>query len=99
MPSVLTTVAGAVDNPRETARRQAAARGAGSSGCPGELRAREGRLPLVGDAKGVDPRARRMRDRQVRPGRVEDPDEPRRLAALDPERDDVFDLEVDVVAD
>ena len=44
-------------------------------------------------------RARRVRDRQLGPGRVEDAGQLRRLAGLDAERHDVLDLEVDRVAD
>src|SRR5690348_10712125 len=69
------------------------------SGSPGELRAREGRLGLVRNAEGVDARARRVRNRQLAARRMEDPRELRRLTALDAERDDVLDLEVDRVAD
>src|SRR5438876_3129959 len=69
-----------------------------SSG-PGELGRREPGLALVLDAEGVDPRARRLRDRQVRGHRVEHAGEPNRLAGLDAEGHDVLDLEVDHVPD
>src|SRR6185437_29241 len=70
-----------------------------TSGGPGELRPGEGRLALVLDAEGIDARAGRLRDRQLGPGGMEDPDEPCRLSRLDAERHDVLDLEVDRVPD
>src|SRR5215210_5216506 len=70
-----------------------------TSGRPGEPRGREAGLALVLDPEGVDARARRMGDRQLGAGRVEDAREPRRLARLDAERHDVLDLEVDGVSD
>src|SRR4051812_9316889 len=66
---------------------------------PREARVRERRPALVLDAERVDARPHRPRDRQLRAGRMEDPRQPRGLARLDPERDDVLDLEVDRVAD
>src|SRR3954451_15452644 len=87
--------------PRPSARPTSASSRAASnsSGSPGEGRAREPRLPLVLDPEGVDPRAGRLGDGELRPGRVEHPLEADSLARLDPERDDVLDLEVDDVAD
>src|SRR5262245_49861478 len=66
---------------------------------PRELRGRHGGVALELDPERVDARARRLGDRQLGPGRVEDPGEPRGLAGLDAERNDVLDLEVDRVAD
>src|SRR3954462_6617222 len=40
-----------------------------ASGGPGEVRLGQPRLPLVLDAEGVDPRARRLGHREVRPDR------------------------------
>src|SRR4051812_16358957 len=70
-----------------------------TSRCPGEARRRERGLPLVLDPEGADARAGRLRDRQLRAGRMEDAGEPSRLARLHAEGDDVLDLEVDAVAD
>src|SRR4051794_12347726 len=60
------------------------------SGGPGELGLREAGLALVLDAEGADARALRLGHRQIRPDRVEHAVETDRLAALDPERDDVL---------
>src|SRR6201986_1080995 len=68
------------------------------SGCPGELGGGEPGLSLVLDAEGVDPRALRLRHRQVRRHRVEHAGKPHRLAGLDAERHHVLDLEIDHVA-
>src|SRR5436190_9304519 len=70
-----------------------------ASGGPGELGGREARAARVLDPEGVDPGSRRLRDRQVRPDGVEHALEADRLPVLLPEGDDVFDLEVDGVAD
>src|SRR4051812_16323482 len=83
-------------------RRRSAARtetAGATSGGPGEARAREARLALVLDAERVDAGPGRLRDRQLGPRRVEDAGQPRGLTRLDPERDDVLDLEVDGVPD
>src|SRR5919106_3642307 len=70
-----------------------------TSGRPREGRVREAGLALVLDAEGTDARARRLGDRQLGAGRMEDAGQTRRLARLDAERDNVLDLEVDRVAD
>src|SRR3954468_16535544 len=69
------------------------------SGGPRELGGRKCRLPVVLDAKSVDPRPRRLGSREVWRNRVEHAVEAHRLSGLDPEGDDVLDLEVDRVAD
>src|SRR5262245_27920006 len=69
-----------------------------SLGRPGEL-GREPRLPFVLDSERADARALRFRRGELRADRMEDADELCGLARLDPERDDVLDLEVDRVAD
>src|SRR5262245_40637475 len=78
-------------------------RGQGSlrrlSRCPREFRGRDAGLPLVLDAECADLRALRLGGVELRSGRVEDADEPHRLAGLDAEGDDVLDLEVDRLAD
>src|SRR6516225_9863945 len=68
-------------------------------GGPGELRLREAVLAFVLDAEGVDPRALRLCDDELRPKRVVHADEPHRLAGLHAEGHDVLDLEVDRIAD
>src|SRR5437879_5114632 len=50
------------------------------SGGPGELGRRDPSPPLVGDAEGVDLRARRLGGVEFRRDRVEDTDQPDRLA-------------------
>src|SRR4051794_35373776 len=70
-----------------------------TSGRPREVGGREPRLALVLDPERADARARRVRDRQLGPGGMEDAREPRRLARLAPERHDVLDLEVDRLPD
>src|SRR5205814_9818866 len=70
----------------------------GSSG-PGELGGRQASLAFVGDAKGVDTRSLGLGHGQVRADGVEHPVEADRPAGFDPEGHDVFDLEVDRVAD
>src|SRR5512132_1110573 len=69
------------------------------SGGPGELGVRQPGFPLVLDAKRVDLRPLRLGDGQIGSHRVEHLLEPDRPAGLNPERDDVLDLEVDRVAD
>src|SRR4029078_11806017 len=69
------------------------------SGGPRELGGRKRRLPLVLDAKSTDPRPRRRGGGQSRRNRVEHAVEAHRLPGLDPERNDVLDLEVDRVSD
>src|SRR4051794_34236212 len=56
------------------------------SGSPGECGRREAGLPLVLDAEGVDARARRLGDGQVRGNRVEHALETHRLSRLHTER-------------
>src|SRR5919106_610595 len=70
-----------------------------TSGGPGELGGREARPSLELDTERVDPCTRRLRDGEVRPGGMEDARDPRRLPGLDAEGNDVFDLEIDGVAD
>src|SRR5207237_6675874 len=69
------------------------------SGGPGELGGREAGLSLVLDAEGVDTRACRLGDREVRRDRVEHARKPHGLTGLDREGDDVLDLAVDRGAD
>src|SRR5262249_58714166 len=69
------------------------------SGSPGELGGRETRLPLEGDAEGVDVRPLRLCHRQVRADGMEHAVEADGAAGVDAEGDDVLDLEVDPVAD
>src|SRR4051812_7149363 len=70
-----------------------------SSGRPGEPALGEPGLALIFDAEAVDGRAGRLGHGEVRAGRVEHAVEANRLTRLDAERDDVLDLEVDVVSD
>src|SRR6266508_2351863 len=69
------------------------------SGGPGELGRRKACFSLVLDAEGVDPRASRLSDGEVRRDRVEHAGETHRLSGLDAERDDVLYLEVDGISD
>src|SRR5438045_8859133 len=69
------------------------------SGGPGKLRGRERRLALELDPEGVDLRARRLGDRELGAGRVEDAGDPGGLSRLHAERNDVLDLEAPRVAD
>src|SRR5689334_22389553 len=69
------------------------------SGSPGELGLGQSRLALVGDAEGVDARARRLGHGEVGPDRVEHAVEADRPTGLHAERHDVLDLEVDGVGD
>src|SRR5215207_699387 len=70
----------------------------GSSG-PGELGRRESGLALVLDPERVDPRALRLRHREIGRHGVEHAGEPHGLTGLDAEGHDVLDLEVDRVPD
>src|SRR5215210_7544724 len=101
-PSRARAAANAGARPRPPARPASAARGepaALTSRRPGEVRRRERGLALVLDPEGADVRAGRLGDRQLGAGGMEDAGEPRRLAGLHAEGDDVLDLEVDRVAD
>src|SRR4051794_7162621 len=69
------------------------------SGGPRERGARQAGLALVLDTERVDPGAPRLGHRQVRPCRMEHAVEPNRPTGLDPEGDDVLDLELDRVSD
>src|SRR6266550_358925 len=66
---------------------------------PRELGGRETCFALVLDPEGVDSRAGRLRDRQVRRHRMEHPGKANRLSGLDTKGHDVFDLEIDDVPD
>src|SRR3954447_3154846 len=97
-PSRARAAASAGARPPPPVRRCCAGALMGSGG-PGELGARQTGLALVLDAEGVDPGAPRLGHRQVRPRRVEHAVEPNRPTGLDPEGDDVLDLELDRVPD
>src|SRR4051794_18118 len=97
-PSRARTATNAGLSPSRSAREATAGSALTSRG-PGELRIRQTRLAFVLDAECVDSRALGFSHRQVRPHRMEHAVELDRLAALDAERDDVLDLEVDHVAD
>src|SRR3954452_13411138 len=66
---------------------------------PGELRRRETGLALVLDAESVDPRALRLRHREIRTNRMEHAIESDGRTRLRAEGHDVLDLELDGVVD
>src|SRR5262249_43347212 len=69
------------------------------SGHPGELGLGDARLPFVPASEGLDARPLRLGSAQPRSPGTQRPSPPDRVACLHSEGNDVFDLEVDRVAD